>query len=490
MRVLLVSPSSVDAGPAGSGGVAGYAGDLAAALAELGHTVAVVSSGHRYRPGVVGRSPGRCLAFSLPAIGGIRRYEILNSPVLSPAIWQFGAPKDEASNRRIERAFADVLARFRPDAVHIHGFEGFTAGIVQCTKRFGAVCFVSVHNYHAFCPQVYLMRGRREPCHDYDGGRACETCEACIDIPAERARRASPAERPPPAIDPPPLPPIQRFDEQGRPTAATRALWSYDHPHWQPLDEDRLDPAAAGRVAGRYGQRRAAFVDALNRADGVLAVSSRVATITAAMGVDPARLRVMPIGSWAAGADRPISPPGDDSVLRLVFVGFNNYYKGLPMLVDALGLLSPSFQRRVHLAAFGRGCLSIRERAEALRPGLAGLELADTYRRETLPELFDGRHAGVVPSVWSDNGPQTAIEMRALGLPVLGARAGGIPEIIGDGREGLLFRANDRCDLACTIAKVIDRPETLTDLRALCRPWRAMSGHAQDLCGLYDAALS
>src|SRR5690606_3738171 len=105
--------------------------------------------------------------------------------------------------------------------------------------------------------------------------------------------------------------------------------------------------------------------------------------------------------------------------LRLVFLGFNNYYKGLHMLVDALAFLPPPLRARVHLAAFGPGCPAIRERAEAIRPALAGLELGGPYAPDDIPALLSERDLGVVPSVWWDNGPQTLIEMHNAGLPVI-----------------------------------------------------------------------
>lgn len=36
----------------------------------------------------------------------------------------------------------------------------------------------------------------------------------------------------------------------------------------------------------------------------------------------------------------------------------------------------------------------------------------------------------VLPSEWSENNPLTVIESQSLGTPVLGARIGGIPELM------------------------------------------------------------
>ncbi len=491
MRVLLVSPASHGGGAGGSGGIAGYVADLARELSSAGCVVGVVSAGHVYQAGMFGRGVGRCRAEEMDPVEGVCRFQVLNSPVLAPSLWQFGGPEDEALSRAVERAFGWVCRRFRPDVVHVHGFEGFSAGIVGVARRHGASVVFSVHNYHAFCPQVYLLRGRRSPCVDYEGGLACESCEASIDRISERRRRAGGAGSPP-SIAPPERAPVMSFYETGEPTAETRALWAYEHPLWVPIEDGLPSAEASGRVAGRYGVRRRAFVDALNACGAVAAVSSAAAEICVRMGVSGSTTMTLPIGSWAAGvsdSERPAAPP-EMLPLRLVFLGFGSYPKGLGVLCDALALLEVAYRRRVHLSAYGTGVDAELARVGEIRGDLAGVTFGGRYARSDVPGLLAGVHAVVVPSVWQDNGPQTAIEARALGVPVIGSRIGGIPDIVGDGVDGVLFRANDRVDLARVIAGLIRESGRLSELRGSVRPWITMGEHVSALVGLYGRVLS
>lgn len=475
--------------------MAGYVGDLAAGLAGAGCAVGVVSSGHMYRPGGLARRvaglEGRCGAEELEAWNGIRRFQLVNSPVLSPGLWQFGGPGDEAACGAVERAFGEVCRGFGPDVVHVHGFEGFSAGIAGVARRRGARVVFSVHNYHAFCPQVYLLRGRRAPCVDYDGGLACESCEGTIDVSAERRRRAR-GDGVPPSIEPPARAPVMTFGDDGEPTAETLELWRYGHALWRPIEDGLPGAAASRRVRGRYGERRKAFVEALNACDAVAAVSEASAEICRRMGVREDVVRVEHIGSWAAevrAEDRPAAPERDD-VQRLVFLGFGSYPKGLGVLCDALGLLTAQYRKRIALVAYGTGVKAELDRARSLRPGPAEVEIGGRYERGDVVRLLAGAHAAVVPSVWEDNGPQTAIEARALGVPVIGARIGGIPDIIAEGVDGLLFRANDRADLARVIAGCVRESGRLRALRGSVRPWHTMAAHAATMVGLYERALT
>ena len=58
----------------------------------------------------------------------------------------------------------------------------------------------------------------------------------------------------------------------------------------------------------------------------------------------------------------------------------------------------------------------------------------------------------VLPAEWSENNPLTVIESQSLGTPVLGARIGGIPELIEEGVSGMTFTSGDVDDLAAKIS--------------------------------------
>ena len=49
----------------------------------------------------------------------------------------------------------------------------------------------------------------------------------------------------------------------------------------------------------------------------------------------------------------------------------------------------------------------------------------------------------VLPSIWYENNPFSLIEALCMGTPVLGARIGGIPELITEGKNGYLFASGD-----------------------------------------------
>ena len=54
-------------------------------------------------------------------------------------------------------------------------------------------------------------------------------------------------------------------------------------------------------------------------------------------------------------------------------------------------------------------------------------------------EIVKAARCAVIPSVWYENNPLSVIESLCMGTPVVGARIGGIPELIEEGVNGFLF---------------------------------------------------
>ncbi len=67
---------------------------------------------------------------------------------------------------------------------------------------------------------------------------------------------------------------------------------------------------------------------------------------------------------------------------------------------------------------------------------------------ERLHRLIGEAKALVLPSEWYENAPISILEAYALGVPVIGADIGGIPEMIIEGETGTVSRTGDVDDLA------------------------------------------
>ena len=78
---------------------------------------------------------------------------------------------------------------------------------------------------------------------------------------------------------------------------------------------------------------------------------------------------------------------------------------------------------------------------------------------DELKELIAKARVSVCPSEWYENCPFSVIESQIYGTPVVGSRLGGIPELIQEGKTGLLFEAGNSEELAEKIKQIIDNNE-------------------------------
>ncbi|TCS71933.1 glycosyltransferase involved in cell wall biosynthesis [Sulfuritortus calidifontis] len=81
--------------------------------------------------------------------------------------------------------------------------------------------------------------------------------------------------------------------------------------------------------------------------------------------------------------------------------------------------------------------------------------------RDDVPNLMRSTDALLVPSRQEGMG-LVVVEAMAAGVPVIGANAGGIPEVVVDGETGLIVEGDDRAGWLAAIARLAGSPELRT----------------------------
>jgi glycosyltransferase involved in cell wall biosynthesis len=118
----------------------------------------------------------------------------------------------------------------------------------------------------------------------------------------------------------------------------------------------------------------------------------------------------------------------------ILYFGRLSREKGLHTLVRA----AAQARCRLALAGTGPDQESLRDLARATGAEVEFLGFLSGHR---LHEAVKGSRAVVLPSEWYENAPMSVLEAYALGKPVLGARIGGIPELVRHAETGLLFES-------------------------------------------------
>lgn len=179
--------------------------------------------------------------------------------------------------------------------------------------------------------------------------------------------------------------------------------------------------------------------------------------------IAPSRFYRDKLVTWGWDADRIVHipncidtsgfTPATDERGYFVYAGRLAPEKGLATLLRAAALA----HQKLVLAGSGPEEPRLRRLAEAFG---ADVSFAGHLGKPELQRLIGEALALVLPSEWYENAPVSILEAYALGRPVIGARIGGIPELVADGETGLLVEPGNAAALAEALAALATLPPT------------------------------
>ena len=198
----------------------------------------------------------------------------------------------------------------------------------------------------------------------------------------------------------------------------------------------------------------------------VLARSESLAARLADLGCPPEKIRINrtgipldsfpfaektppPDGAWhIVQASRLIEKKGLDNTLA-AFAKFQKNHPASRLTIAGDGPLLQELQRSAAAAGIGQA-----------------VHFAGFQSQQELAALFASAHIFMHPSRLTakqdqEGVPNSMLEAMAAGLPVVATLHGGIPEAVGDGRDGLLTPENDSAALAASLEKIAGEPGLL-----------------------------
>lgn len=251
--------------------------------------------------------------------------------------------------------------------------------------------------------------------------------------------------------------------------------------HYSPDDLDRLWSKRRKRLGLVYPTARLMFWRtwmrfALRRTSLIIAIAaSERERLIRYLGVSPESVVVIPNGvepeefdgvtDAQARAFRNSRDIGDERLV--LFVGRICHLKGPDVLVEAaLELVSKEIHAKFLLVGYREDS----GLAEALEGQIHTAGASHNVKFEELPrpgvlQAIKAADVVVLPSRGEVFGI-VLVEGMYCGKVVIGSDAGGIPEVIDDGRSGYLFKNGDSRDLARVLERVIAEYDTLEELRS------------------------
>lgn len=142
--------------------------------------------------------------------------------------------------------------------------------------------------------------------------------------------------------------------------------------------------------------------------------------------------------------------------------------KGMINLIEAFSRLSPRFPKLRLVIGVAKASNDLKDEFESVYEMLHGyIKIQDIenktivkmFELDQMPNIYRGSNVLVLPAERNETLGQIFIEAMACGLPVIGAKTGGMPEIISDNYNGYLVQPNDPIELAQKIEKILNNKE-------------------------------
>lgn len=353
----------------------------------------------------------------------------------------------------VERAFAELVARERPDLVHFtYLLWGLSVRLPEVARARGIPSVATLTDYGLLCHRGQMFDARLVRC---GGPHPPLTCARCIRTPSAsehgalaRAVRRSAAEA------------LALAGGLGR------------------------VPVAADLVEREREVRRALEVLAF-----LIAPTHAFLEVFARAGV-PRRKLVPLVYAFDETAYRELAPRLVPERVRFGFLGQFAPHKGLACLLGAareLHRLEPASDWELVLHGRASDGRHRRHAVELLaRLDEGRVRVAEAFAPDEAPAVLARLAALVAPSEWDENAPLAVLQARAAGLPVIATDVPGIAEIVRAPRQGRLVPVGDESALARAMQAVVRG-----ELRAPIEPGLplALDAHLARLEELYARAV-
>lgn len=116
----------------------------------------------------------------------------------------------------------------------------------------------------------------------------------------------------------------------------------------------------------------------------------------------------------------------------------------------------------------------------------ANIEFVGQKNWDGVRSILEGARFMVLPSECSENNPLTVIESQSLGTPVLGARIGGIPELIEENVSGKTFISGDVEDLKNKIEEMFTTSFDYASIAKQAQARYNAEAYYEKLMGIYQ----
>jgi len=386
-------------------------------------------------------------------------YHGLKIYTLNHTFRECGSFQETYRNSNIDKKFAETLLEVKPDVVHIHHLLSLSHGIVDEIKRRDIPIVYSLHDYWLLCYRGQLINQSLEVCDGSSDDQCIDCLRYLLNIKKYSLR-------------------IYYLLRKMLPATILRAL-------------KKIHLIITGRVLteGVEEFKRSARSLA-SKVDLFIAPSNFIKNKFIVHGFPEDKIIHCDHGLNKEGY--PPSAKSNSKKLRIAFLGTLLPTKGVDILVSAFKDIKEGC---VELSIYGRlvKYFGYEYFPDLLKKQIRGdrrIRLRGGYDNKKIGSILSEIDLLVVPSIWQENSPLVIHEAYLAKVPVVASRIGGIPELIIDGVNGLLFKPADIQDLRMKLEYVIANRGILNKFRENLPKIKSIEENARELETIYRSLIS
>jgi len=351
------------------------------------------------------------------------------------------------------------LREICPDIIHICHLLHLSSSIIDAAKELRIPVVLTLRDFWFFCPKWIRLKSDRSLCREDFSWKDCIWCLRKENNLYDKITRV--------------------FDERMVKSYVEQVI-SNNKFKFSLINNRQISSllfSAAGRLPFLKSQ--------LEKVDQITCRSSFLSKVYLRKGYFHNGFTVVSPGT--------ISPPklpsrkGRISNITFGYFGGGREHKGAHVLLQAFRKIKST---KVNLKLYG--IFSNTEYARNLRRITKGderIDFMDNFSRTDLTRVLADIDILVMPSIWPEASGLSILEAFANKVLVIATDIGGIPEIIHDGHNGLLFKRGDVLGLKQKMERVINEPGLIQKFKKNIPRVRSVNEECDELLDIYKKLL-
>ncbi len=329
------------------------------------------------------------------------------------------------NNVVIDREFGILLDRIKPDIVHIHHLLFLSHGIINEIKKRDIPIIFTLHDYWLICYRGQLIKDDLAVCK----GNSVAECRDCLKY-LLRIKKYSLYS--------------YRILRRKLPSSILALLKRFY------LLTGKSNPLK------EVEKRKDSIEDICSKIDLFIAPSHFIKNKFIEHGFIKEKILYCPHGFDFR--NYTYVSKNESKILRFAYMGTLLPMKGVDILISAFkGLKTENVELSIYGKLFSySGFESYHKILEKMIRADSRIKLKGEYANKDIGKILSDVDVLVAPSIWQENAPLVIQEAFLSKTPVIASRIGGIPELVKDGVNGLLFTPGDVKDLQAKLEYVIN----------------------------------